>query len=133
MVKPVANKFVNTNMITSDISAIRKAKVSALPSEISRCASGRFAVRPISRSLSLSITILKAFAAPAASVPPTKVASETPSGGTPPAARKRAGRVVTSKSSTTRNFIRAIYGAALFTRSPYNPANPTVALSFLSG
>jgi hypothetical protein len=57
--------------------------------------------------------MLNAFEAPAARVPPIKVAIVRPRGGTPFAARNRAGKVVTSKSSTTRNFISAIYGEIL--------------------
>jgi fructose-specific phosphotransferase system IIC component len=66
---------------------------------------------------------LKAFAAPAANVPPIKVAIETTIGGVPWAAKNSDGRVVTNKSSTTRNFINAIYGAILFTFTICHPTH----------
>ena len=69
---------------------------------------GRFEVLDMTLSISLSITILNAFAAPAASVPPIKVARVISRAGMPSAARKSAGSVVTNKSSTTLNFINAI-------------------------
>jgi hypothetical protein len=53
--------------------------------------------------------MLKAFALPAASVPPIKVATVNEREGNPASARTIAGRVETNKSSTTRNFIRSKY------------------------
>ena len=66
---------------------------------------GRDEVLAINLSESLSITILKVFALPAAKVPPIKVATVIESFGIPSAAKNNAGTVVTSKSSTTLNFI----------------------------
>jgi hypothetical protein len=51
--------------------------------------------------------MLKAFALPAAKVPPIKVATVNESEGKPPSAKTIAGKVDTNKSSTTRNFIRS--------------------------
>jgi hypothetical protein len=67
---------------------------------------GRDAVLVINLSESLSITILKAFALPAAKVPPIKVARVTENFGMPFDAKNNAGIVVTNKSSTTLNFIK---------------------------
>jgi len=72
-------------------------------------AMGRLAVRFINLSDSDSITMLKAFALPAAKVPPTKVAIVNERSGNPPLAKTIAGRVETNRSSTTRNFIRSTY------------------------
>ena len=72
-------------------------------------ASGRLAVRFINLSDSVSITMLKAFALPAAKVPPSKVAIVVERSGNPPSAKTIAGRVETNRSSTTRNFIRSTY------------------------
>ncbi len=73
--------------------------------EISPVAIGRFAVRFINKSDFASITILKAFAPPAANVPLNKLQKVTDKSGTPLLAKNKAGTVVTSSSSTTRNFI----------------------------
>ena len=72
-------------------------------------ASGRLAVRFINLSDSDSITMLKAFALPAAKVPPIKVAIVNEREGKPPSAKTIAGSVETNRSSTTRNFIRSTY------------------------
>jgi hypothetical protein len=58
---------------------------------------------------SLSITILKAFALPAASVPAKIVVMVRPNGGSPLFAKTIAGRVEIKSSSTTRSFIRSTY------------------------
>ena len=86
---------------------IAVAKIVASLREITPVAIGRCAVRFINLSVSLSITMLKAFALPAAKVPPRIVAIDSPTEGMPFWARTRAGKVVTSKSSTTRNFMRS--------------------------
>jgi hypothetical protein len=52
--------------------------------------------------------MLNAFDAPAARVPPISVVAVILKEGTPRTAKKSAGSVVTSKSSTTRNFISAM-------------------------
>ena len=93
------------------------AKMSACVSVTRSLTIGRFEVRAINLSISLSMTMLNAFAAPAAKVPPINVANVIPSGGMPLAARNSAGKVVTSNSSTTRSFMSAIY--AEITRRDY--------------
>ena len=70
--------------------------------------SGRLEVLSINLSRSLSITILKAFALPAASVPATIVAKVNPKLGKPFSAKTMAGKVETNRSSTTLSFIRSM-------------------------
>ena len=70
--------------------------------------SGRVLVRSIKASMSRSITILMAFAPPAANVPPMRVIATRPQLGQPFSAKTMVGTVVMSSSSTTRNFIRTI-------------------------
>jgi hypothetical protein len=60
--------------------------------------------------MSDSITMLNAFAAPAAKVPPIKEAIVGINGGQPSAARNNAGTVVIINNSTTRSFIKSMYG-----------------------
>ena len=87
-----------------------QVKVAALYDAVKTpVASGRFAVRFINLSDSDSITILNAFALPAANVPPIKVAIVNEREGNPPSAKTIAGSVETNSSSTTRNFIRSTY------------------------
>ncbi|CAB4956519.1 unannotated protein [freshwater metagenome] len=64
-------------------------------------------MRFINLSDSDSITMLNAFALPAASVPPSKVATVNEREGNPFSAKTIAGRVETNNSSTTRNFMRS--------------------------
>ena len=68
---------------------------------------GRFDVRAINLSMSLSITILNAFALPADNVPATIVATVNENEGRPLAAKTMAGKVETRSSSTTRSFIKS--------------------------
>ena len=70
---------------------------------------GRCLVRDINLSISASMTILNAFAEPAAKVPPINDAKVGINGGQPSAASTSAGTVVIIRSSTTRSFIRSIY------------------------
>jgi hypothetical protein len=64
--------------------------------------------------------MLNAFALPAARVPATIVAKAKPNSGNPFVAKTIAGKVETSKSSTTLNFIRSRYPRiALLTRQDY--------------
>ena len=58
--------------------------------------------------MSRSTKQLSAFAAPAASVPPTRVATTRADDGQPPAASIITGTVVTSRSSMMRGFVSAI-------------------------
>jgi hypothetical protein len=96
---------VKAAKMLKEIIEIKVAKINPFVLDISPVAIGRFAVRFISRSDLASITILNALAPPAANVPPTKHQTVTAKSGTPSLAKNRAGRVVTSRSSTTRNFI----------------------------
>ena len=65
--------------------------------------------------------MLNALALPAARVPAKIVAKANPNPGKPFAAKTIAGKVETSKSSTTRNFIRSRYPRiALLTRQDYS-------------
>ena len=105
MVKSVAVVVVKVAKIIIEIKPIKVAKTSAAFLLISPVAIGRVAVRSINLSDSLSITILKELADPAAKVPPIKVAIVVDSLGTPLDAKNNAGMVVTNKSSTTLNFI----------------------------
>ena len=70
-------------------------------------ASGRDRVRRITASMSASTTQFSAFALPAASVPPTRVASTSVSGGTSRCAANMAGMVVISSSSMIRGLVSA--------------------------
>ena len=84
------------------------AKIAAWFLPITPVTNGRFDVRFINLSRSLSRTILNALALPAAKVPPTRVARTSVASGIPCCAKIIAGIVEINKSSTTRNFIRAI-------------------------
>ena len=86
---------------------MREANISAWRRVTVPTTSGRLEVRAINLSVSASITILKALDAPAANVPPIKVAATNPNEGRPFSARTMAGRVVMMSSSTTRNFMRS--------------------------
>ena len=69
--------------------------------------SGRRCVRFITASMSRSITMLRALAPPAASVPPASVATTSQSRGIPRAATTIVGTVVTSSSSMIRGLVSA--------------------------
>ncbi len=105
----MASGVVNTQKITKLKIIIADANLVASFLEIAPEAIGRCLVRDINLSVSASITMLNAFAAPAAKVPPIKEAIVGINGGHPPAAKKRAGTVVIINSSTTRSFISSIY------------------------
>jgi hypothetical protein len=105
---------------TSERIPIKDAKIVALVFEINPVTIGRFEVRAINLSRSLSITMLKALALPAAKVPAHMVATTRPKAGKPFSAKTIAGNVETSRSSTTRNFIRSRYPRiAPLTRQDY--------------
>ena len=106
--------MVKISKIKSEEIVNTQAKMIACVREIDPVTSGRFEVRAINLSVSASITILNAFDAPAASVPPISVAATKPKLGNPFSAKTIAGRVVIIKSSTTRNFIRSIYARTNF-------------------
>ena len=86
---------------------IAVANTVAFVFEIKPVTIGRLEVRAINLSRSLSMAILKAFALPAAKVPAMMVTAVSPKSGNPCAAKTIAGKVETSSSSTTRNFIRS--------------------------
>ena len=69
--------------------------------------SGRCEVRRISASMSRSTKQLRELAAPAASVPPTRVAANSSTEGRPRAANIMTGTVVTSRSSMMRGLVSA--------------------------
>ena len=104
-VNAAAKNVVNMEKINSAVTPITEAKSNADPLVIWPVKTGRDDVLAINLSESLSITILKVFALPAAKVPPINVARVIESSGMPPAAKNNAGTVVTSKTSTTLNFI----------------------------
>ena len=68
-------------------------------------ASGRDRVRRITASMSASTTQFRAFALPAAKVPPTRVAASRPIDGTCRCAANIAGIVVISSSSMIRGLV----------------------------
>src|SRR5438270_1589536 len=76
---------------------------------------GRRLVRAMIASMSRSTTQLIVLAEPAASVPPTRVASSVQPDGQPRAASTMTGTVVTSSSSMIRGLVSATY--ALITSS----------------
>jgi len=96
----------NQNKMSERI-PISVAKIVAFVFEIKPVTIGRFAVRAINLSKSLSMTMLNAFALPAAKVPAKIVVIAREKFGKPFAAKTIAGKVETSNSSTTRNFIRS--------------------------
>ena len=104
-VNKVARGVVKAAKMLKEIIEIKVAKINPFTLDISPVAIGRLAVRFISRSDLASITILNALAPPAAKVPPTNAQIVTDNSGTPSLAKNKAGSVVTSRSSTTRNFI----------------------------
>ena len=104
-VSAAANLVVKIKKISIEIKPINDANVSAAFLLISPVTIGLEAVRAINLSESLSITILKELADPAAKVPPIKVGIVIESFGIPFVAKNKAGMVVTNKSSTTLNFI----------------------------
>ena len=74
--------------------------------------SGRLRVRCMTASMSRSMTMLIAFAPPAASVPPTTVATTSHVAGQPRRATIIVGTVVTSRSSMMRGLVSATKAAA---------------------
>ena len=100
---------MNNQKRISEAIPIAVAKIVALVFEINPVTTGRLEVLAINLSKSLSITMLKAFALPAANVPAKIVAIAKPKSGKPFAAKTIAGKVDTNNSSTTRNFIRSRY------------------------
>ena len=83
------------------------ANVSAARGVIAPVTSGRPLVRSMMRSMSRSTYMLMALAPPAASDPPTTVATTSQADGRPRAATICVGTVVTSSNSMMRGFVRA--------------------------
>jgi hypothetical protein len=111
---------VKFQKIIKERTPIKVANTVAFFFDIWPVTTGRFAVRAINLSRSLSITMLNALALPAARVPAKIVAKANPNSGNPLAAKTMAGNVDTSKSSTTLNFIRSRYPRiVLLTRQDY--------------
>jgi hypothetical protein len=84
-----------------------RAKIRAARGDIAPVTRGRFLVRFIRRSMSRSTTMLMALAPPAASVPPTSVASINQTDGSPRFATTMVGRVVTRSNSMIRGLVKA--------------------------
>jgi hypothetical protein len=103
----VASGVVKNQNISNEITPMRVAKIAAFVLLMTPVTIGRFDVRAINLSMSLSITILKAFALPADNVPAIIVAIVKENEGRPLAAKTMAGKVETRSSSTTRSFIRS--------------------------
>ena len=118
--------------ITKDKTPIAVAKIVACTFEITPVTSGRLEVRAIKASDSLSITMLKAFALPAANVPAKIVVIVNPNGGRPLFAKTMAGRVEIKRSSTTRSFIRSIYPRVVELTPKDYSAKLSAALRFFS-
>ena len=93
----------STKAATSSVRAKTRAAVGVM----APVTSGRFLVRFMSRSMSRSTTMLMALAPPAASAPPTRVATTSQRGGRPRLATTIVGRVVTSRSSMMRGLVSA--------------------------
>ena len=83
------------------------AKMVAARGDITPVTNGRRLVRSMMASMSRSITMLKALAPPAASVPPMRVATMSQAFGQPLAATIIVGTVVMSNNSMIRGFVRA--------------------------
>jgi hypothetical protein len=98
---------VKTQNIINESTPMSMANIAAFVLLMTPVTIGRFEVRTINLSMSLSITILKALALPADNVPATIVATVNENDGSPWAAKTMAGKVETRSSSTTRSFIRS--------------------------
>lgn len=99
--------MVKIQKTRSDSAPMKNAKRIAVRVVIVPTTKGRLAVLPMATSKSCSMIWLKAFAEPAARVPPINVATVKVKSGIPRCASTIAGRVETRSNSTTRNFIKA--------------------------
>ena len=95
------------NNQTKAATSMATAKTSAARGVMTPRTSGRCIVRPMRPSMSRSTTMFTAFAPPAASVPPTTVATISQTGGTPRWATNMVGTVVTRRSSMILGLVRA--------------------------
>ena len=106
-VNKVARGVVNISKIVRDRIPMTLAKIVARTLLTVPRTNGRLDVRAINLSVSASMTMLKALEAPAARVPPMRVAATKPKDGSPFSAKTMAGSVVMIRSSTTRSFMRS--------------------------
>src|SRR4051812_20761048 len=104
-VTTVAKGVVKLPSSTSETHASTTPNSSADRGAITPLGIGRSRVRDMIRSMSRSYQQLIVFAAPAANIPPTMVARNSPVPGQPPAASIIAGSVVTSSSSTSLGLV----------------------------
>ncbi len=101
-----ASTFTVMPRNTNENAPSQNPNASARSGEIWWAGSGRLRVLRITSSMSRSRYMLIALAAPAASEPPTRVASTSQSEGTPPSASTIAGTVVMSSNTMIRGFVR---------------------------
>ena len=108
MARTAESRFTASHSSTKAATSRDNAKTRAAVGVMAPVTSGRFLVRFIRRSMSRSTTMLMAFAPPAASAPPARVATISQTGGTPRCATTMVGSVVTSRSSMIRGLVRAM-------------------------
>ncbi len=99
--------FTQAHSSTKATTSRVTAKIRALRGAMTPVTRGRLAVRCISLSMSRSTYMLMALAPPAASVPPSSVATMSQTPGRPPWARIIVGSVVMRRSSMIRGLVRA--------------------------
>ena len=107
MARTAESRFTASHSSTNAATSRHSAKTSAAVGVMAPVTSGRFLVRFIRRSMSRSTTMFMALAPPAASAPPTSVATINQTGGRPRWATTMVGSVVTSRSSMMRGLVRA--------------------------
>ena len=101
------SRFTANHSSTKAATSSVNAKTNAAVGVMAPVTRGRFLVRFMRRSMSRSTTMLMAFAPPAASAPPAKVATMSQTGGRPRRATTMVGRVVTSSSSMILGLVNA--------------------------
>ncbi len=107
MANTAESRLTHAHSSTKATTSRLTAKISALRGATAPVTSGRLRVRCISLSISRSTNMLMAFAPPAASAPPSSVASMSHTGGRPRWATIMVGRVVISSSSMIRGLVNA--------------------------
>ena len=125
--RTAASHVVATHSSAVDSTASTEANTTAWRVVSAPVTSGRIRVRCMTRSMSRSMTMLKAFADPALMAPPTSVASTVSGSGTPRWARIITGTVVTSSSSMTRGFVSATYARRRRLRGARDGSGPAGA------
>ncbi len=103
----MASGVVSSHSSASDAAASTSPNTSAAVGDTRPDGMGRLRVRDMRRSMSRSNQQLRVLAAPAANVPPTRVAPTSRHEGQPSAASIIAGSVVTSSSSTSLGLVSA--------------------------